>query len=159
LIDQGLLPYAQVGGTLIAAAGLFMNAYQVWRSRKSITLQHLQDFMKAMNERELALAEAKDDASKQRHAFVEFLNFLEIYSSAMNARLFVGVAQEMVRDKIMDSIVVLEDSSHWHDEIENSITSEITYKHLRRFNWRHRRTIAARKKAISDSNGTGALNG
>ena len=103
--------------------------------------------MNAMNERETALAENKDDAPKQLHAFIEFLNFLEIYSAAINARLFVGVAREIVGDKIIDSIVVLNRSPHWHDEIEKSITSATTYKHIRLFIKKHRSTIDARKQA------------
>lgn len=141
----------QVGGTVAAAAGLFVNAYQAWRTRKTVTLQHLQDFLKAMNEREAALAASKDDGPKQLHAFIEFLNFLEIYSAAINAQLFVGVAREIVQDKILDSIVVLEHSPHWHEEIEKSITSETTYKHLRRFVKTNRSTIAARKHASAQA--------
>lgn len=144
-----LLPYAQVGGTVAAAAGLLINAYQTWRTRKTVTLQHLQDFLKAMNEREAALAMNKDDAAKQLHAFIEFLNFLEIYSAAINSRLFVGVAREIVQEKILDSIVELEHLPHWHEEIEKSITSATTYKHLRRFIGTHRRTIATRRSATS----------
>lgn len=102
-----------------------------------------------MNERESALAAAKDDASKQLHAFIEFLNFLEIYSAATNARLFVGVAREIVKDKVMDSIIVLENSPHWHVEIEKSKTSEATYKHIKGFRRRHRRIIIARKRLAS----------
>ena len=107
--------------------------------------------MKAMNEREFALVAASDDGSKQLHAFIEFLNFLEIYSAAFNAKLFIGAAREIVQDKIIDSVVVLETSPHWHDEIEKSITSETTYKHLRRFVRTHRKTIAVRKHATTQA--------
>lgn len=128
-----LLPYAQATGTFLAAVGLLLNAYQTYRGRKTATLQHLQEFMKAMNEREAALAAAKDDAAKQRHAFVEFMNFLEIYSAATNTCLLVGVAREIVEDKIVDSIVELTNAPLWHDEVEQSIRSAATYTHLGRF--------------------------
>lgn len=100
-----------------------------------------------MNERESALAMNKDDAAKQLHALIEFLNFLEIYSAAINSRLFVGVAREIVQEKILDSIIELENLPHWHEEIEKSITSATTYKHLRLFIGTHRRTIGTRRSA------------
>jgi hypothetical protein len=140
-----LLPYAQVGGTFAAAIGLFINAWQFWRNRKATTLQHLQEFLKAMNEREAALATNKDDPPKQLHAFIEFLNFLEVYSAAINKGLLIGAAREIVCDKILDSIVAVDSMPHWHLEIEKSITSGVTYKHIRRFMKRYRRTLDARK--------------
>lgn len=142
-----ILPYAQTGAALAAAIGLFVNAWQFWRTRKTTTLQHIQDFFKSMNEREAALAASQDDPAKQSHAFVEYLNFLEIYSAAMNGGLFVGVARELVCDKIIDSLVVLDAAPGWHQRIESSISSGITYSHIRSFLRRHRRTFDARKAA------------
>jgi hypothetical protein len=138
-----LLPAAI--GSFIAAIGLFMNAWQFWRNRKATTLQHLQDFFKAMNEREAALASAKGDVAKLSHAFVEYLNFLEIYSAALNGGLFIGVARELVYDKIIDSIVVLGDAPQWHDQIEESFTSHVTYKYIIRLMKRERPTLSARR--------------
>jgi hypothetical protein len=86
---------------------LFFTAWQFWRSRKTTTLQHLQDFFKSVIEREAALANATDD-QKSRHAFVEYLDFLEVYSAAVIGGLFIGVAKELVRDKLIDSIITLE---------------------------------------------------
>jgi hypothetical protein len=148
-----VVPYAQVGGTIaaaigscIAAIGLFINAWQFQRSRKATTLQHLQDFFKEMNERELALALAKDDVAKQDHAFVEYLNFLEVYSAALNDSLFTGVARELAYDKIVDALVVLENAPQWHEQVQKSFTSHVTYKHIIEFMKRQRRTLSARRR-------------
>jgi hypothetical protein len=146
-----LVPYAQVAGTFAAAAGLFVNAWQFWRNRKATTLQHLQELFRTMNEREAALSEAKGDEPKYIHAFVEFLNFLEIYSAALNTNLFIGAAREIARDKVLDSIVALDSMPHWHGEIENSITSGVTYKHISLLMRRERRVIAARKHAATEA--------
>jgi hypothetical protein len=100
-----------------------------------------------MNEREAALAANKDDAPKQLHAFIEFLNFLEIYSAAMNARLLAGVARELVQDKLLDCAVILESSPYWQAEIEKSKTSETTYKHTKLFTRKYSKVIAARMRA------------
>lgn len=98
-----------------------------------------------MNEREAALFAAIGDEDNQRHAFVEYLNFLEIYSAALNSGLMIGVAQEIVSDKVLDSIVAVESHSHWHDEIERSITSGTTYRHIGLFMKRQRGTLVARR--------------
>lgn len=143
-----LLPYAQVGAAIAAAIGLFVNAGQFWRTRKTTTLQHIQDFFKSMNDREAALATAGDDQAKQRHAFVEYLNFLEVYSAAVNSGLFIGVAREIVCDKIIDSLVLLDAAPAWHQQIESSISSGVTYSHIRTLMRRHRRTFDARKAAL-----------
>lgn len=148
LATSQAVSYAQIISTTAAAAGLLINAYQTWRSRKAVTLQHLQDFLDAMNDRESALAEHNDDRAKQLHAFVEFLNFLEIYSAAVNADLFVGVAREIVVEKLVDSIALLFVSRDWHDEIKRSITSQTTYKHIRRFVSAHAGAIEAQKRAL-----------
>lgn len=139
-----LVPYAQIGGTFAAALGLLLNAWQFSRSRRTAALQQIQDFYKSTTERELALANANGDERKLRHAFIEFLNFLEVYAAAINGKMFFGIAREIVSDKLIDSIVVLEGSRQWHDEIEKSITSVVTYKHLRLFITQHRRTIISR---------------
>lgn len=110
------------------------------------TLQSLQEFIKASNEREAALAKAEGD---KRHAFIEFMNFLEVYSAAVNGGLLTGTTLELVNDKLIDSIVVLMQLGHWHDAIESSITSPITYKHLRKFIGRNKKTIKARYAAAA----------
>jgi hypothetical protein len=138
------VPYAQIGSSLAAAVGLGLTAWQFWRSRAVATLQSLQEFFKASNERESALAEAQGD---KRHAFIEFMNFLEVYSAAANGRLLTGVTLELVNDKLIDSIVVLMQLGHWHDAIEGSVTGPTTYVHLRQFIRRHKKTIDGRYAA------------
>lgn len=97
-----------------------------------------------MNEREAALR----DAENKRHAFVEFMNFLEVYAAASNERLITGVAREFVNDKLIDSIVLLQQSKSWHQEVATSVNSEVVYKHLLTFARRHRRLIATRDQAL-----------
>ena len=141
-----LLPYAQVGSTLLVGLGLFINAVQYWRGRKLSTLQHILDFFKSTNEREASLADAQDENAR-RHAFVEFLNFLEIYSAAVNSNVFAGVADELVRDKLIDTIDVLESFPQWHHEVAKSKTSATTYKQLARFIKRNEGKLHAPKFA------------
>jgi hypothetical protein len=144
LLVSDFVPYAQIGSGLAAAVGLILTAWQLWRARTTATLQSLQEFFKTSNEREAALAKAKGD---KRHAFIEFMNFLEVYSAAANSGLLAGVTLELVNDKLIDSIVVLMQLGHWHEVIGGSITSPITYKHIRKFIERHKKTIDGRYTA------------
>ena len=121
-----------------------MTAWQLWRARTVATLQSLQEFSKASDEREAALAEAEGD---KRHAFIEFMNFLEVYSAAANGGLLTGVTLEFVDDKLIDSIVLLMQLGHWHDVIEGSVTGPTTFAHLRQFIRRHKKTIDGRYTA------------
>jgi hypothetical protein len=109
------------------------------------TLQSLQEFFKASNEREAALAEAEGD---KRHAFIEYMNFLEVYSAAANGGLLTGITLELVNDKLIDSAVVLMQLGHWHEVIDGSFTGPTTYAHLRRFIGRHKRTVDGRFMAV-----------
>lgn len=138
------VPYAQIGSSFAATVGLALTAWQLWRNRAVATLQSLQEFFKASNEREAELAKAEGD---KRHAFIEFMNFLEVYSAAANGSLVTGVTLELVNDKLIDSIVVLMQLGFWHDAIEGSVTGPTTYVHLRRFIRRHKKTIDGRYTA------------
>jgi hypothetical protein len=138
------VPYAQIVSSSAAAIGLFVTAWQFWRSRRTTTLQNLQDFFKAVIEREAALAFATDD-EKQHHAFNEYTDFLELYSAAVMGGLFVGVAKELVSDKLIDSIITLERVPQWHGIIDTSVTSVVTYKYIVAFIAKHRKVLAARR--------------
>jgi hypothetical protein len=152
LLISDYVPYAQIGSSFAAAVGLVLTAWQLWRARAVTTLQSLQEFFKASNEREAALVEAEGD---KRHAFIEFMNFLEVYSAAANERLLSGVTLELVNDKLIDSIVVLMQLGHWHDAIEGSVTGPTTYKHLRKFIRRHKKIIDGRYAAAeTDARGS-----
>lgn len=147
------VPYAQIVSSSAAAIGLFFTAWQFWRSRKTTTLQNLQEFFKSVIEREAALAHAAD-GDKKRHAFVEYLDFLEVYSAAVIGGLFIGVAKELVRDKLIDSIITLERAPQWHDEIQKSVTSVVAYKYLIEFSAKHKKVLDFRRQHPSMIAGT-----
>jgi hypothetical protein len=142
-LNATIVQAAQVASGIAATIGLFVVAWQQWRTRQVAVLQSLQEFIKSANERERVL---RDDDDK-RHALVEFMNFLEVYSAATNNGLLIGVAREFVVDKVVDSVVVLERASQWHDELARSVSSESTFKHLTKFMELHRAVIAGRRTA------------
>jgi hypothetical protein len=81
----------------VAACGLVLTAWQMVRTRRVADLQALQKFFESANQHEAALARSGDDAQMQTHVFNEFLNFLEVYASAHNKKLFGKGGEAMVR--------------------------------------------------------------
>jgi hypothetical protein len=138
---------AQVVGAVAAASAAIFAGRQMMQARRTAALQSLQEFLKVATERERALLTAAG-ADAQEHAFVELLNFLEVYAAAHNSSLFGGVSKELVGDKLLDAIILLEQSQQWHPQIEAAITSETTFKYLRKF-IASNRTLIQTKRAIA----------
>lgn len=128
-----------------AAGGLFFTAWQMVRSRRVADLQALQKFFDGLSEREAALAQARDDAAAQTHAFNEFLNFLEVYASAHNRKLVGSGSEEMVRHKLEDSYIELAEAKDWHPLIERALDRSTTFGEIVEFIRRHRKEIAQRR--------------
>lgn len=144
MVSKEWLELAQLTSSIIAAIGLCATAWQMHRTRRGSDLQALQKFFEDANEREAALATSEGDAART-HAFVEFLNFLEIYACAFNKRLIIGRGtRTMVRHKIQDSCIELQKRSAWHPHIENANDRSTTFIELRRFVRRYKREITRR---------------
>jgi ATP-dependent DNA ligase len=125
-------------------------AYQVWLGRRTAVLQALQEFFKTISERERAFASASSE--QRENAFVDFLNALELYAAAYIKRLVTGVSRELVKDKLIDSLVLIEGAPHWHEKIEDAVTSQPTFKYLKRFVTKHRAIVNARSAAYRSKN-------
>ncbi len=154
LIETAPLIGAAIAGisAFISAIGLGVAAYQMLQTRRTAVLQTLQEFFKTVVERERALLGAKAGTPEHRCAFEEFLNCLELYSSTINHRMLKDPAREIVRDKIIDSVVIIQEYvNETLATLEEHITSEAAYTHLRKFISANRRTIAARRLARSQA--------
>ena len=120
-------------------------AYQLRLGRRIAVLQALQEFFKTISERERAFASASE--GDRENAFVDFLNALELYAAAYIKRLITGVSRELVRDKLIDSLALIENAPHWHEKIEEAVTSEPTFKYLKAFLTKYRSIVSARQAA------------
>lgn len=145
MIPKDWLEVAQLLSSVAAACGLFLAAVQVRRARMTGDLQSLEKFFEGVFEREAALAKAADDADKQRHAFNVLLDFLEVYASAHNKKLFGRGSEEMVRHKLEDSIIELEAATEWHPLIGAALDRSTTFIELRRFIEKHRAEVEGRR--------------
>jgi hypothetical protein len=122
---------AQVVATIISGCGLFFVGYQIRLAKRGADLQAMQEFLKSATEREERLCEAETD-EKKRHAFNEFMNFLEIYAAAANKNLLPNTARNIVVDKLCTSIAVLHGEPAWLDQIGAAIKNSTTFIEVRK---------------------------
>jgi hypothetical protein len=144
--------WAPVIGLFVSALAVGFAGVQMRQARKTAVLQVLQEFFKQVTERERALRSATDEV-EHRWAFVEYLNFLELYAAVCNRRVVRSVAKEMIRDKLIDSIAVIERTPEIHVEIEMAVTTAPTFKHLRRFYRANRNEIKSRPTLLDAARG------
>jgi hypothetical protein len=110
------------------------------------TLQSLQEFFKTVLDRERAVRDAKT-LEEREYSFNEYMDCLELYAGAYNARLLRKLTREIVRDKIIDVVVVLELLPESRAQVEKAINSPAVYSHLYAFVKSHRTTITSRLEA------------
>lgn len=132
----------QCVSALAGVLGLGFIGWQIRAARKSSDLQSLQAFLKDAKDHDAAILKGITLEEKEQ-AFVEFLNFMEIYSTAVNDNLFAKSSRKMAIDKLVDSIVLIAETEAWHSRFEAAITTDSTFSELRRFMERHRKRIEA----------------
>lgn len=134
---------AQVVSTLAAVVAVCVAAWQMRRASLANDLQALQKFFEISNGHEAALAKADDEAARS-HVFVELLNFLEINSCAYNNGLFGRGCRKLVRHKIEDTYIELDQSPAWHSRIAKAIDRSTTFEELTKFLNKHVHEIMRR---------------
>jgi predicted butyrate kinase (DUF1464 family) len=129
----------QVASALVSFGGLWFVGWQIQAARKTADLQSLQEFVRSTAECEAALLNAVDEAWTK--AFFELINHLEMQAAAVNGRLYPKVTREIVREKLRDTIAMIEAASHTHDRLQEAISTPTTFEHLIRFMRRERAEI------------------
>jgi hypothetical protein len=137
---------------LVAACTATFAGLQMRLARQTAVLQVLQSFDKAASDREAALSSAKKVETKE-HAFHEFMNFLELYAAICNRKLVTGLAYELIRDRLIDSVVVIEHAKAWHNIIDQAVFHSGTFEELRLFLQRHKSIHVARREAADKRRG------
>ena len=132
----------QCAAAVAAVLGLGFIGWQIREARKTSDFQSLQAFLRDTKEHEHALLKA-GTAEARDQAFIEFLNFLEAYAAALNGRLFPKITRSIVREKLIDSIAVIEEAPAWHVKLEEAVTSATTFQCLGQFIGNERAVIKA----------------
>ena len=115
-----------------AIVGLGAIWWQVKESRKASDLLALQAFLKDAREHEGALLRAASDDEKDS-AFVDLLNFLELYAAAYNGKLFPKISRRIVRLKLRDTLSIIQKNELWHNKLIAAMTSPDTFEELSKF--------------------------
>jgi hypothetical protein len=144
VVSKDWLEVAQLVSSFAAACGLLLTSWQMLRARRVADLQALQKFFDDAVKREAALADAKEPAA-QTYAFNELLDFLEVYASAHNEKLFGSGSAKMVRHKLEDSVIELEAAKEWHPLIEKALDRSTTFAELTKFMRTHKKEIDERR--------------
>ncbi|AZG76317.1 hypothetical protein [Methylocystis rosea] len=141
---------ASATGQCIQAAAAVIGLGAIWwqirESRKTSDVQSLQAFLRDAKEHENALLRATTE-DEQHQAFIEFLNFLEAYSAAINGGLFPRVTSDIVREKIVEAVAMITEAEAWHGKLAAAITSKTTFKCLKIFMRREKPAISAAIRA------------
>lgn len=135
---------AAIGQAIAAIAGivgLFFVGFQLRASRQSTDLKNLQKFFEETTNREHALFASKESETDQSKAFVEFVNFLEIYAAAYNKRLIGGISREQIRDQLIETLAVIETNTWSCKKLNEAVTSRSALKELRHFKTRFQKKI------------------
>ena len=133
---------AQCVGAMAAVLGLRFIGNQVREGRRASDLQTLQAFLKDTREHERAFTLAGSNEEKKQ-AFIEFLNFLETYAAVLNSDLPPEVSKGIIGEKLRDSLAVIQNAEDWHEELQNAITSDTTFKELMSFYAANKQEILA----------------
>lgn len=147
--------YAALGQCVSAAAGVFGLGFIGWQIKvagRATDFQTLQSFLRDAREHEQALLTSLEDEARDM-AFIDYLNFLEVYASALHRKLFYKTTKELVRDKLVDALALISIMPDWHSKFEKAITSQSTFSSIGVFMRKHRTAI---QSSIEASKGIAA---
>jgi hypothetical protein len=133
----------QVVAAVAAVGGLFFLAIQIRAARRVSDIQILQEFSKEAICRESELLAACTQERKDQ-AFVEYLNFLEIYAGALNGGLVPATSRKLISDNVANAIATIQSSSIWSQKLAESIRTPSTYDEIGSFIRKNKREIENR---------------
>jgi hypothetical protein len=151
--DSNFWTAAAAVGQLVAAAsavaGLFFLGAQVRAGHHISDVQILQEFTRETTARELALLQAETDSHKRR-AFVEYLNFLEIYAGAMNGRLLPPVSRKLISDSLSNALATIQTNAAWSEQLFDAIRTTSTFEEIGRFLSENKKIISEKAEAFRE---------
>ncbi len=133
---------ASIGQAVAAIVSIFALVFlgcQIKDERNSADVTSLIEFVRVITDRENIIL-AADETAKDR-AFIELLNFLEVYAAATNNRLLLRASRRIVIEKLRDAIALIECIPPWSDKLNDAMTTKTTFAELRKFATRERTEI------------------
>jgi hypothetical protein len=133
-------------GALATVFGLPFIGQQILLARRTADFQVLQTFLHDVKSHEDALLKAASSGTGDQ-AFIEYLNFLEIYAASLIRKLLPKTSHKMVQDKIIDALSLIESHDFWKQKFLEAVTSHTTFEYLCQFMKLHRLELDSLIKA------------
>lgn len=145
---------ATVVAACLAAAGLIGTARSVRQQARSNDLNSLFQVTNQLREAEARLMGCETDTDRHDAEVVNYLNLLETFATAVNAKLFGKATRKIAQDRLVNDIAILLANEASRSRIEAAMTSVSTFRELGRFSTKHRLKIrgaqgADMKKAVA----------
>lgn len=138
---------------IAATLGLAFVGIQIRAARGTNDFQALLEFERLIDDRERAFfgAVRKDPSDGLAdEAYHSLLNLLEVYAAAHNRRLIHRTTAEFVKDKLLDSHVLIEEDVYWRDKRAKAKLNTTTFSAWDRFVDLHNAEIARRRQELRD---------
>lgn len=147
--DLGTLAaLATITAAVLAAVGLIGTAWSVWQQAKSNDLNSLLQVTNQLREAEARLMGCEADPDRHDAEVVNYLNLLETFATAVNAKLFGKATRKIAQDRLVNDIAILLTNEASRSRIEAAMTSNSTFRELGRFSAKHRRQIRSMTQAM-----------
>ncbi|WP_439529200.1 hypothetical protein [Pannonibacter sp.] len=147
---EWLADLATVAATILAAFGLICSARSGMLQARSNDLNSLLQVTNQLREAEARLLECESNSIKYSAEFVNYLNLLETFATAVNGKLFGKATLKIARSRLVNDIAILMADAGSRAEIEKAVTSSSTFRELVQFEKKHRRQVELVKKCIQD---------
>lgn len=145
-----LIDAATVAAALFAAGGLFATALSLRIQARSNDLSSLFYVANQLREGESNLMSSRADPESHNVELVNYINLLETFATAVNARLFGTATRKIAEDRLVNDIAILLASEPSRAKIEAAITSDSTFRELVQFETGHRKRIRSMAKVLQD---------
>lgn len=93
---------------------------------------------------------SRADPESHNVELVNYINLLETFATAVNARLFGTATRKIAEDRLVNDIAILLASEPSRAKIEAAITSDSTFRELVQFETGHRKRIRSMAKVLQD---------
>jgi hypothetical protein len=121
----------QLVAAIAAVAALAFVGFQIRQARKTADFATLKEFLKDVKEYQDRLLTAP--LSSKDTAFVEFMNFLEVYALALDKNLVPKVSRKLIAQTLCESVACIWKAPDCHPLIEKAYTSEEVFENIIKF--------------------------
>lgn len=132
--------YVPTAAFVVSICSLLFTAVSFRGTKRSGDLTSLIKFVETLQAAEKAFMSESNDSEKDDR-FIELINILEAYCAAYNANLLQRKTKELVRDKIIDSVALINRYPIWLLKFSDAKIGDTSLSELARFEKSHQKKI------------------